>query len=159
MKRSKGMKKRISALLLSLVMLLALTVPVYAVEQQSPSVEEESTSMEPRMSLPYNGTTTLTAKYTISNKTYTYNLKIKITGTINDYNNYFTYLAPAVETGFSSGGPSVSHRMSVYSNEIEKGMGRQHITVTIDSGGQTIIHRWTVTANVGNSSLGRALIP
>lgn len=38
------MKKRISALLLSLVMLLALTVPVYAAEQQSPSIMETSFS-------------------------------------------------------------------------------------------------------------------
>ena len=153
------MKKRISALVLSLVMLLALTVPVYAAEQQSLSVEEESASMERRTSLPYDKTTTLSSKYTINNKTYTYKLDIRVTGSINDYNNYFTYLAPAVETGFSSGGASVSHRMSVYSNEIEKGVGRQRIKVTIDSGGQTIIHQWTVTAKVGNSILERELIP
>lgn len=153
MKRNKGMKKRISALLLSLVMLLALTVPVYAAEQQSPSIEEESASIEPRTSVSYNGTGTLSAKYTVGNKTYTYTLKIKITGTVNDYNNYFTYLAPAMETSFSSGGAAVSHRISIISNEIEKNKGNQHIRVTLTKEGQTITHQWTVVATVGNSTL------
>lgn len=145
------MKKRISALLLSLVMLLALTVPVYAAEQQSPSIEEESASIEPRTSVSYNGTGTLSAKYTVGNKTYTYTLKI--TGTVNDYNNYFTYLAPAMETSFSSGGAAVSHRISIISNEMEKNKGNQHIRVTLTKEGQTITHQWTVVATVGNSTL------
>ena len=159
MKRSKGMKKRISALLLSLVMLLALTVPVYAAEQQSPSIEEESASIEPRTSVSYNGTGTLSAKYTINNKTYTYTAKVKITGTVNDYNNYFTYLAPVTTTSFSTGGPSISWDVSAYSNEIKKGTGKQRVKVTLSTGGQTIIHQWTITALVGNSTLTCAQIP
>lgn len=153
MKRSKGMKKRISALVLTIVMLLALMVPVYAVEQQNPSVGEESTSMERRTSLPYNGTGTLQAKYTIGNEIYTYTIKIKVTGTINDYNNYFTYVAPVTTTSFTSGGPSVSWDVSVYSNEAEKGTAKQRLKVTITKAGQTIIHQWQVTAKVGSNQL------
>ena len=144
------MKKRISALVLSLVMLLALTVPVYAAEQQSPSVEEESASMELRTALPYSGTGQLTHTYAIDNKMYTYRINISSTGTVNDYNNYFTYLAPVTATSFSSGGPTVSWDMSVYSNVTEKYTATQHVKVTITKMGQTIIHQWKVTATVGN---------
>ena len=119
----------------------------------------EDNGVMPMMTVNYSGTKVLAAAYTYNNKTYTYQVGIKVTGLVNDYNFYFQTLNPATKTSFYSGGsPATLSKFQPYGLDMNAYLGEQFITIGLNSWG-SVVHQWGVTANAKTGTVSAALLP
>lgn len=114
----------------------------------------------PLATVNYGKTTNLKTSFVYRDTTYTYTVKIKVTGQVNDYNLCFQTLNYATKTSFTSTCSSATlSQFTPYGLDIDAYVGMQTVKIGLSIGGQSLLHQWRVSANAKTDELNATLLP